>query len=259
MRGTIIKAVLAPALGSGPVAWSALLAVALGALAAGNLLGGWLAERCVPSRLVPWLSIVAATGLVAFSRTYVPVMHWAASLSLVQGAVVAAMCSQVLPVGALGALTPSLLARGNAACPSGRWAGAILAAGSVGGIAGALAVALVLLPHCGIARSYLLLSMALAGSALPLATARRQLLTALLLAAVLGSAAWCAQARPPSEPLQSQFSELEIVANRETKLLLIDGLPQTGLPAPATRAGLRPGEGLRYGYLLEAALLTARR
>ena len=33
---------MAPALGSGPVSWSALLAVALGTLAVGNLAGGLL-------------------------------------------------------------------------------------------------------------------------------------------------------------------------------------------------------------------------
>ena len=36
---------MAPALGSGPVTWSTLLAVALGMLAVGNLSGGLLSER----------------------------------------------------------------------------------------------------------------------------------------------------------------------------------------------------------------------
>ena len=59
---------MAPAIGSGPTAWSALLAVALGSLAAGNLLGGVVADRWRPSGVVAWSLAAAALALVTLSQ-----------------------------------------------------------------------------------------------------------------------------------------------------------------------------------------------
>ena len=53
--------------------------------------------------------------------------------------------------------------------------------------------------------------------------------------------------------IESQYGRIEIRRTDEGQVLLIDGLPQTGLPRDAVIA---PWEGLRHGYLVETALLA---
>lgn len=241
---------MAPALGTGSVAWSALLAVALGSLAAGNFLGGLLADRAPPAALVAWLLAVPAAAVVVLSQIYAPLMRWAAEGSLLGSALTAAAVTQCLPMLMLGALTPALLKAGADGPLRGRWAGAILALGSAGGIAGALAAGLWLLPAVGLSRSYLAVAAVLATSALMVALRpRRQWFCAALAAAVLIAAAVLAFRAAPTGVIQSPYGQIEVRTDGPMRVLLIDGLPQTGLPSEVA-----PGEALHHGYLLEAAL-----
>ena len=238
---------MAPALGSGPVNLSALLAVALGMLAVGNLAGGLLADRVRVDAVLAWSLALAAGCLVGLSQGYAPAMRFSAGLSLVAGALTAAATVQAVPIGMLGAITPAILRAGGR---QGRWAGLVLAAGSGGGIAGALAAGLLLLPELGIARSYLLLAALLALVATPAVWPRRRWAAALVVLTSLLLAAVCWYRHSPGPALQSRYGQLEVQSTEAGKVLLIDGLPQTGLPAD-----LSPLDGLRHGYLLEAALL----
>lgn len=242
---------MAPALGSGSVSWSALLAVALGMLAVGNLVGGLLSDRVETGGLIAWSLITASACLVLLSQVYPAAMEWAAVQSLVLGAVTAAAITQAVPLVMLGAITPGILRLGHDSGPKGWWAGLVLAAGSSGGIVGALLAGIVLLPRVGLARSYLLTAALLAVAALPPAWLKRRWAALLLTAALLAVVGFCWFRYQPEGVIQSVHGQLEVQDTETGHVLLIDGLPQTGLPGGT----LRPGDGLRYGYLLEAALM----
>lgn len=245
---------MAPVLGSGSVTWSALLAVALGMLAIGNLAGGLLADRVRPGGVIAWSLGVGAACLVLLSQYYSPAMRWSAGLSLLTGAVTAAAITQAVPIAMLGTITPVILRLGREESPKGWWAGLVLAAGSGGGIAGALTAGLVLLPELGLARSYLLVSGLLAVATVPAVCQQRRWLAALLVLASLALAGVCWHRYEPGRVIQSRHGQLEVETSETGHVLLIDGLPQTGLPTELLDAGFLPGDGLRYGYLLEVAL-----
>jgi spermidine synthase len=238
---------LAPALGSGPVTWSAVLAVALGALAAGNLMGGALSRRVSACRLIAWALAVSSACLVLVSQFHAAAVQWSADQPLAIGAIAAALVTQAVPLGMLGAISPAILDQERNA--TGRWAGTVLAAGSGGGIAGALGAGLVLLPGLGLTRCYLFLAGLLAVAALPAARHGRHWAAGMVLLVLLGMIAVCWRRHPPEAIVQSQYGQLEVRDIGLSRVLLVDGLPQTGLPE-----ALAPGEALRCGYLLEAAL-----
>lgn len=245
---------MAPAIGSGSVAWSCLLAVALGTLAAGNLLGGLLADRAPPGRILVWTLVIAAAALAGMSQLYPPAMRWAAGLPVIRASILAAVLTQLAPMLMLGTVSPTILAAGRASGPGGRWAGAVLACASAGGIAGALTLGLAALPAVGIARSYLILAAALALTAGPAAAARRRWLAGLVALLILLAvvALWLFAPRP--DVIQSRYGQIEVRRDEASATLLIDGLPQTGMRGP-----IEPWAGLRHGYLLEAAVMFADR
>lgn len=239
---------LAPALGSGPVSWAALLATALGMLAVGSLLGGRLSQAAKPEGVIAWSLTLAAVFLVVLSQCYGPLLRWAAGQPLLAGEIMAAWIVQAVPLLALGTITPVILHQGRDA--SGRWGGTVLAAGSAGGIAGALAAGLLLPPAVGLARSLLALAAVLAAAALPAAFRGRH--------GWRRSARWDRLPRRPvagcdeqNRVIQSLHGQLEVRSDPLATTLLIDGLPQTGLPEH-----LAPGDALGYGYLLEMSLPT---
>ena len=240
---------LAPAVGSGSVVWSVLLSVALGALAAGNLLGGWLADRGRAAAAVPWALVIAAAALLAASQGYPVAMHWSAPHPLLVAALLAAVATQFVPMFMLGGVTPLILRAGAAETARGRWAGAVLAAGSGGGIVGALSVGLWLLPAVGLSRTYIGAGGVLVIAAVPAICRARRWFCAALAVACLTAAA-CGWLRgAPRSVIQSAYGQVEVRTIGEARVLLVDGLPQTGLVGV-----LAPWEALQYGYLLEAAL-----
>lgn len=229
---------MAPAVGTGSVTWSALLAVALGMLAVGNLIGGLLGSRERAGGVIAWSLAFAAACLVLLSQYYTSAMCWAAGQSLLLGALAAAMITQAVPLCLLGTITPAILRQGSR---KGPWAGLVLAAGSSGGIAGALLTGLVLLPELGLTRSYLLLAGVLALAAMPATWPKRRWLAALVILAALAMAAVCWCRHESGRVIQSRYGQLEVRKTETGRLLLIDGLPQTGLPAelrPATGCGM---------------------
>jgi spermidine synthase len=148
----------------------------------------------------------------------------------------------------LGVLTPVILRHGP---HRGSWGGFVLAAGSGGGIAGALAAGLVLLPGLGIERSYLLIAVVAAMAAAPAMLWERRWPAAAAVAVILAATVACWMRHDNREVLHSQKVQNEVVDDETGRVLLIDGLPQTGL----TGGELLPGDGLFRGYLLEAALM----
>ncbi|MGA1794275.1 MAG: spermidine synthase [bacterium] len=239
--------VMAPFLGSGPVTWAAMLACALGMLAIGNVLGGFLCDRARPAGTIAWSLIVAVACLVGLSHGYKPAIEWTASYSLVISALLAALITQAVPLIMLGAVTPVLLGEGHG--DTGRWAGFVLAAGSGGGIAGALTTGIVLIPSMGLSRSFLVIAVGLAFVAIPALWPERRWFGAIALVVCLASGAWCWQRPVGQTSIESFYGQLEVHETESGRVLLVDGLPQTGMPDQ-----IMPGDGLRHGYLLEAAL-----
>jgi len=242
---------MAPAIGTGPVAWAAILAVALGTLAVGNLIGGAVAGRFSTESVVVRSIVVAAAATAILSRVYRPLMMWAAGLPLLGGSLVAAMLTQSVPLSMLGMNTPVLLQAGGSRGRKGLWHGLVLACGSAGGIAGALIVALVFLPSFGLGRSYLLLSLVLVLATVPIVCRGRQWRTSAILLTLLAAsvACWCYSGE--SQVIQTQHGEIEVRRGPGQSLLLMDGLPQTGMSHYRAK-----WEGLRHGYLLELILLS---
>ena len=128
---------MAPVVGSGPVSWSALLATALGMLAVGNLLGGYWCGRGSAHGTIAWALTIAAAYLTVLSYGYGPALRWAAEQPLVVGEIIAALLVQGVPVTMLGTIPPVILHHGHDG--NAHWAALVLAAGSGGGILGALA------------------------------------------------------------------------------------------------------------------------
>jgi len=136
---------LAPAFGNGTIVWSAILAATLAAIGAGNLLGGWLADRHPwrgPVRLALWLGALASVlaagvaGPVArtLSEALAPQPHPQLVALLATCAILfgppAALLAAAYPLafrGALGGLESA-----------GRTAGTLYAASAVGSLVGAL-------------------------------------------------------------------------------------------------------------------------
>jgi len=87
-------------------------------------------------------------------------------------------------------------------------------------------------------------------AAFPAVWPMRRWMAAGVLLVLLTLIAVCWGCHQIDSAVQSSYGQLEIHDTGLSRVLLIDGLPQTGLPAQ-----FAPGDGLRYGYLLEVALL----
>jgi len=238
---------IAPALGSGSASWSVLLAAALGMLAIGNLLGGRLSGLVGPNAVIVYALSLAAIDLTVLSQVYGRAMRWSADQPYIIGEILAALVILAVPMTMLGLVTPVLLHHGQGG--TGRWAGAVLAAGSGGGIAGALAAGLFLVPTFGLARSLLSIAGALVLAAAPALWPERRRTAALLLLAASAAVVACWGRQAAGRAVESRYGQLEVRSNALYVVLHSDGMPQTGMPQQ-----LRPGDALRYGYLLELAL-----
>ena len=225
-----------------------LLAVALGTLAAGNLLGGgaqrtWAAVR--NDCLVPGCLF----GILGTSLAILPMRHaLVCQLLVVDRHLRSRICNSGGPVGCSRHRSRPTLMQGENK-RTGRWAGLVLAAGSGGGIIGSLVAGIVCLPALGLARSYLAIAGLLALAGIPAIWPQRRWLAGVVLLILLVVVAVCWHGHKPEAIVQSCYGQLEVCDTPTARILLIDGLPQTGLPS-----NVMPGDGLRHGYLLEMAL-----
>ena len=135
----VASRLVAQHLGSSLYTWTAVIGVMLAGISAGNALGGRLADRYRPERLLPWLFRVAALAslaALALNALFASVRPWA-GLGWPLRILLSVVVIFVLPAVALGTLSPSL---GKMAVERGRRVGATLggfyAWGTVGSIAG---------------------------------------------------------------------------------------------------------------------------
>jgi len=148
----------APWFGTSMPVWTNVLAVVLGALAAGYALGGRMAARGPTLRTPGWILLAAgalaaaaaATG-PALARSLLPEAADLEGLSavLVRGSLLATLVvfgPPMVLLGAVGPIAVHLLAEGR---PAGRAAGWVLALSTVGSIVGTFLTTYLLLPEAG--------------------------------------------------------------------------------------------------------------
>jgi spermidine synthase len=231
-------------LGSSLLAWGLVLGLFLLGLAAGNGLGGWWATRSRdPRAALGWIEVAAACAIALGLVALRPDVAGAAAGFTPQ--VVGAVITGALPPAiAMGAAFPFLV-RLSVRPPSIAAAfGAVTAANTVGGIAGSLIAASLLLPWLGADGAVMVCAAINAAIGLALlgrqARARRAPLAGAL--ALLGIAATVAAARPaaPVDPwpifvADGAQATAVVVTTRGRRDLLVDGEPHASSGDQARR------------------------
>ena len=169
-------------LGSSLYTWTSIIGVVLAGMSAGNFLGGRLADRVPPRRLLGWLFLASSVACAACLLLNKLAEDWAAAGPLAGASYparvfISAAFIFLLPALALGTISPvtakMALARGLAV---GGTIGSIYAWGAVGSIVGTFAAGYWLIPALG-ARG-LTLTVALVLSAMGLAAGPARVLHA---------------------------------------------------------------------------------
>jgi spermidine synthase len=209
-----------------------------------------LAARRSPQAIVAWAVCLGTAVVAAAAWFHRPLIQACARGQLISGSLLAAASLEGPPMLLLGVIAPALIAAGGDN-RRGPWAGWVLSVGSAGGIVGALAAGVWLIPALGLARTFVVLSFALALAAVPACVwpvARPAGLVILAVAGLAGIARW--PGAVSAGVVESPYGQIEVRADSTGKRLLVDGLPQTSLPPGETA----PRDALRHGYLLELAL-----
>jgi spermidine synthase len=209
--------VLAPGFGTGLNAWSAMIVVALGGLACGYALGGWLADR-LPRRVARVLfATLTLAGLccIADALLWEAVVTTCAPLGAQGGAVVAAAVLFFLAFLALGAAYPMTVRLWTRSLAQvGRRSGLLSAASAVGSLGGAALAGFVLVPALEIETIFLGCAAVLlvAAAVVLLAGGGSKLAAAALLVVACGTALLPARPRPADVLHRggSMFGPLEV-------------------------------------------------
>jgi spermidine synthase len=257
--------ILAPTFGTTLHVWSALITVALVALAAGYATGGRLADRRPP---LPSLMAVlgGATASLLLAGALAPaVLPLAYRAGLVGGTFVAASVLFLLPLLLLGMVSP-LAVRATADFRTlGQSVGGLYALSTAGSVAGSLTVSLVLIPRVSVHTALAVTAAALALVPLAYLAGRRRagmaaagalgLGAALAAGLALGHRAdretrYKGGAYPVTARLPSAYGDL-VVADRDgVRYLFLNGVQQGAL----RREGV---SGALYAWGLQR-VVTAR-
>ena len=148
--------VLAPFFGTSLVTWTAVIATVLAGFSLGSALGGLVAERGRPAALRQVRGALVATAvLMAASPTMLGLVYALGARGT--GGMLVAVVVAFFPASVLVSLPSPLLARLAVEARPGREGsslGAVLAAGSLGAIAGAIVAGFVALPLVGSAATF---------------------------------------------------------------------------------------------------------
>ncbi|MGE3174090.1 MAG: fused MFS/spermidine synthase [Planctomycetota bacterium] len=250
---------LAPYFGDSAYVWTNVIGVILLALALGAHVGGRLAERRAGSplqRLLLGAAALAATAPLVAG----PLGDWllpqelpldAAMPALVRGSFAATVLLFAPPVWLLGAVTPALVVGCvRAGVPTGRAAGAIGAAGTLGSLVGTFATTHWLVPGLGCRATLWLDAALLVAAALVVGRGRgASAIGALVLLSVLLHGG----------PLRPELAGQELLAERETRYqyLRVVRVPADG--EFRARVELKINEGLDsyHSVAVEGTALTS--
>lgn len=134
----VASRLIARHLGASLYTWSAVIGVMLAGITVGNTIGGRLADRVRPERLLPWLFVAAALACAAalgLNAAFAAVRPWR-TLGWPLRILLSVVAIFILPAITLGTLSPPL---GKMAVERGRRVGAALGAFYAWGTAGSIA------------------------------------------------------------------------------------------------------------------------
>lgn len=232
---------LMPLFGMGVQVWTVVIATSLGALAFGYWIGGKIADAR-PSVVTLAVTLLLAGVSLVFVRVFgrdIPGVFQ--GVGHVGGACCSAIFILVAPLVLLGMVQP-VLARllVRTAAQTGTVVGGLMAAGSIGGIFGAVLTGLILIPHLGLSTTLLLLVIGtLAVTVGVLCVARQWTVTAAaIVIGVLGivggrtfkSGPQASGAMRVLEEVEGLYGDLEVLEYRGTRALACNGIFQTVLP-----------------------------
>jgi len=232
--------------GSSLYVWGALISVTLVALAIGYFLGGLLADR-VPRAWVLYAMLLLgglATLLVPFLRGVMLPCYRA--LGLRWGALASALLLFLVPLVLLGMTGPFVIRLLSSSVKrSGVTAGAVYALSTLGSVAGTLGVAFYLIPAVGTPQALKFVGAAVVAICVVGLAAERGATHMVLL--VLLGVAFLGRTGPRDRriPLrtaegnrvdiiyrdESAYGRLVVLETVDERLLLADGILQTGMPA----------------------------
>jgi spermidine synthase len=221
--------------------WAAVIATTLGALA----IGYWIGGRTADAR--PTVSTLSAVLLLAgvfvmsvriWGRTITTAFG---NMSLAWGACVSAALILAGGLCLLGMVQP-ILARlmVRTTTRAGRVVGALMAAGTVGGIFGTIATGLFLLPRLGASKTQLIVSVVTMALAILLLVGGRRLKAAggaVIVAGLTVGAGLILPVRHETrgpmrvvEEVEGRYGHLEVLEHHGTVALVCNGIFQTVLP-----------------------------
>jgi spermidine synthase len=138
--------VLAPFVGTTVPVWTAVIAVTLAGMALGAAIGGRVADAFPRRAIDAWALALTAPALLALPALGAAAADGAGSLEV--RALLGASASILLPSLLLGAVAPAVAREAvRVSTAPARSLGRIAAAGAVGGLAGVVLAAMVLVPH----------------------------------------------------------------------------------------------------------------
>jgi predicted membrane-bound spermidine synthase len=236
---------IAPVYGQSLHVWASVIGLTLGALTIGYFLGGWAIDRRPAASTVMWTLIAAAIATAVMPMLATPILELTEPLGLRLGALVASFLILVLPLTALGMVTPAVTRLATLSVASvGKTAGTIYAVSTLGGILSSFGVGFYTLPFWGILATALVTSLSLVGAA-ALAGISGRLWPAAVAAPVLAlvplASSWISPAPPKGLILDTEglMGRLTVLDNGPQRWLFIDGVGQTNVNRAAGRSGFQ--------------------
>jgi predicted membrane-bound spermidine synthase len=166
----VASRLVAKYLGSSLFTWTSVIGIVLGGISLGNWVGGRLADRFSPRKLIPVLLLACSvlTALIVLldlGLSRLTHMPGAGSMtaSILARSVILIVILFFLPSAALGTVSPTMAKYALEREPrAGKAVGGIYAVGSLGSIAGTFLAGYVLIPALGLTTNILVVAAALA-------------------------------------------------------------------------------------------------
>jgi len=170
----VASRLVAKYLGNSLYTWTSVIGIVLGGISLGNWLGGRLADRFAPRRLIPWILLAASVltvlivGLdIAVSALTRVLESGTMSVGILVRALLLITVLFFLPSSALGMVSPVMAKFAIAEADGvGKAVGGIYAVGSLGSIGGTFLTGYLLIPAFGLAANILTVGIVLAALSL---------------------------------------------------------------------------------------------
>lgn len=255
--------------GGSLVVWAAMIAVTLLSLAIGYFAGGYMSDRLPKASVLYWILIVTAVLLAVCPYAKPVIRSFHQSLGLRAGALASSVTLFSLPLVLLGMVSPFII---RLLCAEGKGigirAGGAYAISTLGSVAGTLLTGLWMIPSVGTMMGFRITAIATAVVAvvgLVLASGKRPLVAAVVPVAMLFLPAGAGRigeryTAPDGDRVEvkavreSPHGHLVVLDKGKYRLLVVNGIIQTGIPLSAT--AMSKGQGLSNKYYQELLAYT---